>query len=95
MRKKIFFMTCLAVIFMLPNLGSAECTSIGYFNSFVYEPPNTVILYSASKPVLRFDVLDCAVKPSSKILPLKSDVCDGDTIMIDGIKCTMMEIKPL
>jgi hypothetical protein len=40
-------------------------------------------------------VLDCAVKPSSKILPLKSDVCDGDTIMIDGMKCTMMEIKPL
>lgn len=95
MEKKIFFITCLLAIFLLPNLSSADCTSIGYFNSFVYESPNRVTLYAATKPVLRFDVLDCAVTPSSKILPLKNDVCDGDNIMIDGFKCTMMEIKPL
>jgi len=95
MKKKILFMTCLVAIFLLPNLSSAECTSIGYFNSFSLEAPNTVILYAGSKPVLRFDVQDCSVQPSSKIQPLKSDVCDGDEIMIDGFKCTMMEIKPL
>ena len=95
MKKKILLMTCLVVIFLLPNLSSAECTSIGYFNSFSLEASNTVILYAASKPVLRFDVLDCAVQPSSKIQTLKSDVCDGYEIMIDGFKCTMMEIKPL
>jgi len=95
MKKKILFMTCLVAIFLLPNLSAAECTSIGYFNSFSLEASNTVILYAASKPVLRFDVLNCTVQPSSKIQPLKSDVCDGDEIMIDGFKCTMMEIKPL
>ena len=94
MKPTSLFMICLVAIFLLPNLSSAECTSIGYFNSFVYVPPNTVILYAATTPVLRFDVLDCTVTPSSKILPFKSDVCDGDTIMIDGFKCTMMEIKP-
>ena len=88
-------MTGLVAIFLLPNLSSAECTSIGYFSSFFLDGPSTVILYAASKPVLRFDVLDCTVQPSSKIQPLKSDVCDGDEIMIDGVKCTMMEIKPL
>ena len=94
MKEKMLFMTCLAVIFLLPNLSSAECTSIGYFTSFVIHPPNTVVLYVATKPVLRFDVQDCAVTPSSKILPIKSDVCDSDPIMIDGVKCIMMEIKP-
>ncbi len=95
MKKKILLMIGLAVIFLLPNLISAECTSIGYFNGFFLEGPSTVILYAASKPVLRFDLLNCVVQPSSKIQPLKSDVCDGDEILIDGFKCTMMEIKPL
>ena len=95
MKKKILLMTCLVAIFLLPNLSSAECTSIGYFNSFSLEASNTVVLYAGSKPILRFDVLGCEVQPSSKIQPIKSNVCDGDDIMIDGFKCTMMEIKPL
>ena len=95
MKKKILFMTCLVAIFLLPNLSSAECTSIGSFNSFFVEGPSTVVLYSGSKPVLRFDLLGCTVTPSSRIRVLKSDVCDGDEIMIDDFNCTMMEIKPL
>jgi len=61
MKKKILLMTCLVVIFLLPNLSSAKCTSIGYFNSFSLEVSNTVIPYAASKPVLRFDVVNCSV----------------------------------
>jgi len=95
MEKKILFLTCLVAIFLFPNVSSAECTTIGYFNSFSLEAPNTVTLYAGSKPILRFDVLNCSVQPSSKIQPIKSDVCDGDEIMIDGFKCTIMEIKPL
>ncbi len=94
MGKKILFMIGLVAIFLLPNLSSAECTSIGYFNGFLLEGPTTVILYAASNPVLRFDVLNCTVTPTSTIRVLKSDVCDGDEIMIDGFYCTMMEIKP-
>ncbi len=95
MKKKILLMACLMALFLLPDLSSAECTSIGYFNSFFVEGPSTVILYAASKPVLRFDLLNCTVLPNSRIRVLKSDVCDGDEIMIDDFYCTMMEIKPL
>ena len=95
MKKSIFFFLCLAILFLLPNLGSAECTNIGYFNSFSLEGNNTVILYAGSGPVVRFDVQDCSVQPSSRIQLLKSDVCDGNEIMIDGFKCTIIEIKPL
>jgi hypothetical protein len=73
----------------------AECTNIGGFSNFSLVGNNTVILYAGSSPVARFDVLDCSVQPTSKIQLIKSDVCDGDEIMIDGSRCTMMEIKPL
>jgi len=95
MKKKIVLTLCLAIFFLLPSRSSAECTSIGGFSKFSLEGTNTVVLYAGSSPVARFDVLDCSVQPSSKIQLIKSDVCDGDEIMIDGSRCTMMEIKPL
>jgi len=93
--KKIFLALCFGVFFLLPSLSSAECTDIGYFDSFTLQGFNTVILYAGSMPVVRFDVQNCSVQPSSKIQLLKSYVCDGDEIMIDGGRCVMMEIKPL
>jgi hypothetical protein len=95
MKKNLFLALCLGVVFLFPNLSSAECTSIGGFSNFSLEGTNTVVLYAGSSPVVRFDVMDCSVQPSSKIQLIKSDVCDGDEIMIDGSRCTMMEIKPL
>jgi hypothetical protein len=95
MKKKIFLTLCLGIVFLLPSLSLAECTSIGAFSNFSLEGANTVVLYAGSSPVARFDVLGCSVQPSSKIQLIKSDVCDGDDILIDGSRCTMMEIKPL
>ncbi len=95
MKKNLFLALGLGMAVLLPSLSSAECTSIGSFSNFSLEGNNTVILYAGSSPVLRFDVMDCSVQPSSKIQLIKSDVCDGDEIMIDGSRCTMMEIKPL
>ncbi len=95
MKKNLFLALGLGMAFLLPSLSSAECTSIGSFSNFSLEGNNTVILYAGPSPVLRFDVMDCSVQPSSKIELIKSDVCDGDEIMIDGSRCTMMDIKPL
>ncbi len=95
MKKSIFFALSFGIFFLLPNLSSAECTDIGGFYSFSLEGVNTVVLYSGSIPVARFDVQDCSVQASSKIELIKSYVCDGDEIMIDGSRCTIMEIKPL
>jgi len=95
MKRSIFWALCLGIVLLLPHLSSAECTNIGGFSNFSLEGTNTVILYAGPSPVLRFDVLNCSVQPTSKIELIKSDVCDGDEIMIDGSRCTMMEIKPL
>jgi hypothetical protein len=93
MKKKIFWTLFLGILFLLPNLSSAGCTTIGSFTSFTLEGSRTVVLYGGSRPVASFDVQGCDIKPSSKIQLIKSYVCDGDEIMIDGLKCIIMEIK--
>ncbi len=94
MRDKILLALCLSMLFLFPNQSLAECTSIGRFSNFVLEGQNTVTLYAGSMPVARFDV-NCNVQPSSRIRLLKTDVCDGDDILIDDAKCVMLQIKPL
>ena len=95
MKRNLFILLCLTMVLQLPSLSSAECTNIGGFTNFSLVGNNTVILYAGASPVARFDVLDCSVQPTSSIQLIKSDVCDGDEILIDGSRCTMMEIKPL
>ena len=92
MKNNILILLCLGILLVLPNLVSAECGSIGGFNRFTIESDGSIILYAGSMPAARFSV-NCDVQPSSRILPLKSDVCDGDEIMIDDTRCTMMDIK--
>jgi len=94
-KMKIGLALCFGIFLVVPSLSLAECTNIGGFSSFSLEGTNTVILYAGSMLVARFDVLDCIVQPTSKIQLIKSDVCDGDEIIVDGSKCTIMEIKPL
>ena len=95
MKKNIFFALCLGTFLLLPNLSSAECMHIGYFDSFSLQGNNTIVLYNGTRPVASFDVQNCSVEASSKIELIKNDVCDGDEILIDGSRCTIMEIKPL
>ena len=95
MKRGVFFLLGLTLLLQVPNVSRAECTNIGGFSSFLLEGANTVIRLVGASPVARFDVLDCSVQPTSKIQLIKSNVCDGDEIMIDGSRCTMMEIKPL
>ncbi len=93
--KKILLALCFGILFLLPSLSLAECTDIGSFSNFTLEGFKTVTLYLGSMPVVRFHVQNCDVKPSSRIQLLKTNVCDGDKIMIDGKPCIMMDIKPL
>ncbi len=37
--------------------------------------------------------VNCSIGPSSKIELIKSDVCEGDDIMIDGKKCMIVYLK--
>lgn len=95
MKNKILLALGLSICLLFPSLSLAECMHIGGFSRFDLEGKDTVTLYFGSMPVARFDVQNCNVESSSKIQLLKTDVCDGDEILIDGERCNMLEIKPL
>ncbi len=95
MKQKFLALTFLSICFFVPTLVWAECGTIGYFDRFSLEGVNTVTLFLGSQPVARFDVQTCSIQSDSRIQLIKSYVCDGDEIMVDGSNCTIMELKPL
>lgn len=86
---------CLGVLLIFPHLALADCCDLGGFNAFVLQGGSTVVLYAGSTPVGQFDVQNCDVQPQSRILLLNSMVCDGNEVMIDGNRCTVMDVKSL
>ena len=95
MKRNILILFFLGILLILPNLVLADCADLGGFNGFVLSRGNTVVLYAGSTPTGQFDVQDCDVQPQSRILLLKSMVCDGDEVIIDGNRCTVMDVKSL
>ncbi len=95
MKKNILILMCLGVLLTLPHPALADCVDLGGFNAFVLQGANTVVLYAGSTPVGQFDVQNCDVQPKSRILLLNSMVCDGNEVMIDGNRCTVMNVTSL
>lgn len=95
MEKNILAILVLCICLFAPHLAIAECTELGSFTNWELRGDNTVVLYYGSKPTAQFDVQSCGIQPNSRIELIKTYVCDGEEILIDGYKCTIMEIKPL
>jgi hypothetical protein len=93
MKKNILILIFLGILLILPNLVLADCVDLGGFNGFVLSRGNTVVLYAGSTPAGQFDVQNCDVQPQSRILLLNSMVCDGNEVVIDGNRCTVMDVK--
>ena len=93
MEKKILTFLCLSILLVLPILALADCVDLGGFNAFVLSRGYTVVLYAGSTPTGQFDVQNCQVQPQSRILLLRSMVCDGDEVVIDSNRCTVMDVK--
>ena len=90
MKKNILILACLGILVVLPNLVLADCGSIGGFSSFSVDG-GTVTLYSGNTPYVKFDV-QCDIQPTSRIQLIKSYVCDGDEILVDGSRCTILNV---
>jgi hypothetical protein len=93
MKRNVLILIGLGMLLSLANLAWADCHDLGGFNSFVISRGSTLILYAGSTPVGQFDLQSCDVQPQSRILLLKSMVCDGDEVMIDGNRCTVMSVQ--
>ena len=86
---------CTAVFIWLtidPNPALSDCKDIGRYTSYYVQGAHTVIFYNESWPIPYFDIPYCSIRPESTIRPVKSYVCDGDKIFIDGEACTIMSV---
>ena len=92
MKKNILILVCLGILLVLPNLVLADCADIGGFSSFSVTHGNTVTLYSMNKPFVQFDVQG-AINPTSKLQLVKGYVCDGDEVLVDGFKSTILNVN--
>ena len=92
MKKNILILACLGILVVLPNLVLADCGDVGGFSSFSVSGGNTVTLYSGGTPYVKFDV-QCSIQPTSKIQLIKGYVCDGDEILVDGSRCTILNVN--
>ena len=95
MKKNILILVCFGISLLLPTLVFADCDDLGGYSNFILQGYNTVVLYAGSTPMGQFDVQSCNVTPTSTILLIKSMVCDGDDVMIDGSRCRVMNVKSL
>lgn len=95
MKRYILILMLSGVLLVLPHLALADCVDLGGFNGFVLQGANTVVLYAGSTPVGQFDVQNCDVRPQSRILLQNSMVCDGNEVIIDGNRCTVLDVKSL
>ena len=90
MKRNLLILLCLGVVLILPNVVLADCADLGGFSSFSVNV-NTVTLYAGSTPYAKFDV-QCDIQPTSRLQLLKGYVCDGDEVLVDGSKCTVLNV---
>jgi hypothetical protein len=92
MERIILILVFLGVLVALPNLAPADCADVGSFSSFSVTGSNTVTLYWMSRPFLKFDVQG-GITPTSKLQFTKAYVCDGDDVLVDGYKSTILNVS--
>ncbi len=90
MKKSILILACLGILVALPTFVLADCGDIGGFSSFSVSG-STVTLYSGGTPYVKFDV-QCSIDSTSKLQLIKGYVCDGDEILVDGSRCTVLNV---
>ena len=82
-------------ILLFPALVSADCADLSRFTNWYLQGAHIVIFYNGDIPLARVEIPYCEITPLSKILLLKSYVCDSDQIMVDGVACSIITVKVL
>ena len=93
MGKKIVILMGLAIVLLCPGLVLSDCVDFRRSTSFYVVGGHSIIFYSGLIPIGRVEVPYCSLSPSSSVRLIKSYVCDGDNIVIDGSQCTIMSVS--
>jgi hypothetical protein len=92
MKTSVLLFLCFGIFMVFANLALADCADIGGFSSFSVSPSsNTVTLYSGNRPFAKIDIR-CDIQPTSSLQLIKSYVCGGDEVLVDGNRCTILSV---
>jgi hypothetical protein len=80
-------------LFFLPGLVMGDCLDVRGFTSWYVQGSHRLILYRGMTPLAHLDIPYCALSSSSEIRLLKSYLCDGDKILVDGDDCTILAVS--
>ena len=92
MGKKAVILLGIAVALISPNMAFSDCVDLERATAWYVQGGHSIIFYSGLVPIARVDVPYCSLSPSSTIHLLKSYVCDGDKIIVDGSGCLIMNV---
>jgi hypothetical protein len=92
MQRRFLILLCVFSILILPDAVSADCIGVSFFDNFIIQADDTVILYNGTVALVKLTV-DCNVEPSSKIRLLRNYLCGGDNILIDDSTCKIVSVK--
>ncbi len=92
MKRTTILLVALVLFFCLPHLGFADCTEIGNFDNFRVQDDGSIIFYTGNAALGKVQLQDCTAGPASDIRLPGLSVCDGDEIMVDGQKCTILSL---
>ncbi len=92
MKMKTFIFASLLFWVFSPGLALSDCLDFGRVTNWYVQDENTIIAYRQNTPAAKIVLQDCTVNVSSNIRLLKSYVCDGDNIIIDGEECAIMSL---
>jgi hypothetical protein len=70
----------------------ADCTDLSLMTNWYVQGDQSIIFYRGNSPLAQVDLEDCTVNASSTIRFIKTYVCDGDQIMVDGQACNIMAV---
>ena len=92
MKRWIILLVGLFLFLCLPDLGLADCVDLGNFNRFYVQDDGSIIFYYNNIPLGTVELQDCTANSSSNIRLLKSFVCEGDEVLVDGDRCTLLSV---
>jgi len=93
MGKKVLVLLGVAVALLSSSTAFSDCVDLGRATSWYVQGGHSIIFYGGLMPIARVDVPYCALDSSSSIRLLKSYVCEGDKIIVDGSGCLIMNVS--
>ncbi len=91
MRKRMGLLF-LGFLLFSPTLVFSDCTELGRSTGWAVQGEQRIIYFVGNTPLATVVLQDCSVTGSSNIRILKSYVCDGDTLLVDGQECKIIDL---